>query len=88
MNTMRRIKEQSNELIAYYEKYFRRTAQKFIRRTPLEESDYGREFVFEGEKYKFLGQSSEIFYVIQKENGDYYMVNHKVIEPEIVKARG
>jgi hypothetical protein len=84
---MRLVKEQSKELIDYYEKYFKRTSQKFIRRTPLEESDYGREFVLGKDKYIFLGQSSEVFYVIQKENGDYFMVNPKIIEPAILKAR-
>lgn len=84
---MRRIKEPSKELISYYEKYFRRAAQKFIRRTPLEESDFGIDFVLEGENFKFLGQSSEIIYVIKKDNGDFYMVNPKEVEPSILKAR-
>lgn len=84
---MRRIKEPSPELISYYEKYFKRTAQKFIRRTPLEESDFGRDFSLNGENFKFLGQSSESVYVIKKDNGDFYMVSPKEVETSILKAR-
>ena len=51
----RPVKEPSKEVKEYYENYFRRNQNKFMRRSKLEESHLGSEFNYDDKTFKLLG---------------------------------
>lgn len=71
---IREIKEPTQNMLDYYEKLFLRNQSKWIRRSNLQESHLGSEFVLEGEKYKLLGSSSSMEVVVKNQNSDKYFI--------------
>lgn len=85
---MKLLKEPNANLLDYYKKYFIRTTQKFIRRTPLIPEDYNRKFKIGNEEFLLLGQPVEANFIVKNlSDGNYYMVLPKEVESYIVKAR-
>jgi hypothetical protein len=71
---IREIKEPTQNMLDYYEKLFLRNQSKWIRRSNLQESHLGSEFLLEGEKYKLLGSSSSMEVVVKNQNSDKYFI--------------
>jgi hypothetical protein len=71
---IREIKEPTQNMLDFYEKLFLRNQSKWIRRSHLEQSHLGSEFVLEGEKYKLLGSSSSMEVVIKNQKSDKYFI--------------
>ena len=72
----RKIKEPTDSMKEYYEKLYLRNQSKWMRRSKLEQSHLGSEFVFLKESHKLLGSSSSTEVVLENlVNGEYYIVH-------------
>jgi hypothetical protein len=73
---LRKLKEVSEGLKKYYQEYYLRNTQKFIRKYTLTEEDLGKSFTMEEGDFTLEGQVGEKIFLVKKtETGDYYHID-------------
>lgn len=73
---IRRIKEPTDSMMKHYEGLFLRNQSKWMRRSKLEQSHLGEEFIFDGSNHKLLGSSSSNDVVIVNLETQEYFIAH------------
>lgn len=71
---IREIKEPTENMLSFYEKLFLRNQSKWIRRSNLQQSHLGSEFIFEGETHKLIGSSNSMEVIIKNQKSDKYFI--------------
>ena len=73
---LRKLKEVSEGLKKYYQEYYLRNTQKFIRKYTLTEEDLGKSFTMEEGDFTLEGQVGEKTFLVKNiETGDYYHID-------------
>jgi len=78
----KRIKEPTENMLAHYEKLFRRNQNKWMRRSKMEESHFGAIFEKKGKEYQLLGSvdNRDNMLVAETNGENYYFVHSDVID--------
>jgi hypothetical protein len=81
----RKIKKPTESMRKYYEDLYLRNQSKWMRRSKLEQSHLGSEFIFLQENHKLLGSSSSTDVVLSNlESGEFYIVHIDDVTPLIL----
>jgi hypothetical protein len=81
----RPVKEPSKEVKEYYENYFRRNQNKFMRRSKLEESHLGSEFDYDDKRFKLLGAvDPNLMFVLDINENRYYFLHSDIVTDKIL----
>ena len=81
----RPVKEPSQGIKEYYENYFRRNQNKFMRRSKLEESHLGSEFDFDGKRFKLLGAvDPTTMFILDLNESKYYFLHSDIVTAQIL----
>lgn len=72
----KRIKEPTDSMRNHYENLYMRNQSKWMRRSKLEQSHLGAEFLFEGENHKLIGSSSSTEVIIENLSTSEFFIAH------------
>lgn len=73
---IKRIKEPSEKLLEYYEKYYHRNQNKWMRRSKLEDKHLFIDFEMGKVNYKLLGSVSENEVLIKDLDNECFYISH------------
>ena len=83
--TWKKITTQSEEMQKYYANMFTRNQTKFMRRSLLEPSHVGSEFIIDGQNYQLIGAGNPTEMVVKKlDDGTFHMVHSDIVTSAIL----
>jgi hypothetical protein len=83
--TWKKITTQSEEMQKYYANMFTRNQTKFMRRSLLEPSHVGSEFIIDGQNYQLIGAGNPTEMVVKNlEDGTFHMVHSDIVTSAIL----
>lgn len=85
--SFKKIKPPHDSMEKYYQNLFNRNQIKWIRRSKMEQSHLGSEFVLEGLKYSLIGSVSSTEVVVKNiESGEFFMVHIDPVSAAVLGA--
>ena len=83
--TWKKITTQSEEMQKYYANMFTRNQTKFMRRSLLEPSHVGSEFIIDGQNYQLIGAGNPTEMVVKNlDDGTFHMVHSDIVTSAIL----